>query len=131
MSANLSVAENAMTSDIVVSYSPNDLFYTVAETNGNMLTTNDCTALKPTHISWDISCNNTNFPHFKESCINKELCINKENASAIRIIQSGHNGADEKYSNANSYYGYTILNMFNLGIGIVFLIYIINKYRKL
>ena len=130
MSANLSVPENAMKPDIVVSYSPNDLFYTVADTNGSMPSEGDCTKLSIDHPSWDVSCNKQNFQHFKESCISKELCKNKETASRITKLQSKHNGADEKYSNANTYYGYTILNMFNLGIGIVFLIYIINKYKK-
>jgi hypothetical protein len=80
----------------------------------------------------DISCNvDTNyFKDNAQNCVKKQLCQNKEYAEEIENLQIKHNGADEKFGDINSIYGFSLINVLNIGSGILFLFFLINKYSR-
>ena len=49
----------------------------------------------------------------------KALCDNKKNADNLMALTTTHSGASERYDNIRSFTNMSILNIFNLGIGIV------------
>lgn len=121
----------AMTKNVLVEYNPNDFFYAVADREKMMPDENKCKDLSIHDDTWEKSCNKDNFYDNRDKCIDRELCINKENVDKIEKIKNNHNGADEKYSNTNSEYTGVILNTINLGIGIILLGGLIYRFRKM
>jgi hypothetical protein len=135
-SLNISNPDNAFTeTNLVASYSPNDLYYMnmtkLFENTGTYNPIVDYTTCDKVDIDVN-ACNTTSyFNNNTQNCVKKQLCINKEYAEKIKDLQTKHNGADEKFEDINSVYGLSVINIFNLGIGIVFLIFLINKYSKI
>ena len=125
----LSNTNMAMTKNILVEYNPNDFFYAVASNENMMPDTDTCDKLDVHDPAWDISCNRDNFTDNRNICIDRELCVNKENVDELMKIKNRHNGADEKYLNTNAEYSGVILNTINLGIGIILLGGLIYKFR--
>jgi len=118
-----------MPNNVIVGYSPNDFFYADAISQGVMPTDDDCVALKPYDQTWDVSCGSW-FSDNSGNCIKKELCINQDKANVLTDIQGKHSSADEKYMNEKMNYDNVLLNTINLGIGIVFLLFVIYKNQK-
>jgi hypothetical protein len=133
---NLSNPDNAFSeTNVIASYSPNDLFYIsmkkVLGANNEYSPVVDYTNCESVINNVDNeSCDNVNFENNMQECVKKQLCINKSYAEEIQSIQNIHNGADEKYNDVNSVYGFSIINTVNIGMGIVFLVYLINRYSK-
>jgi hypothetical protein len=118
-----------MSNNIIVGYSPNDFFYSNAVNQGIMPSDDECKKLKPYDSSWDISCNAW-FKDNSGNCIKKELCINKDKADYLTGMENKHSSSNEKFMNEKMNYDNILLNTINLGIGIVFLIFIIYKNSK-
>lgn len=114
-------------SDIVVGYSPTDFFYVDAQTK-NFMKPDSCTS---DIMNLDGNACTTHFVDNSYNCIMKELCLNKQYAESISSVQSGHNGADEKYSNAKTIFDKTVTNTINLGIGIVVMVVLIYRNRNI
>jgi len=104
-----------------IAYSQNDFFYANAEHNGRMPTSDVCNTMDLYNSYWDTSCNTINFADNSGNCINKELCINKQNATLISNVQNKNSGSLEKYENSKQIFNRTMLTTINLGIGIVVL----------
>ena len=51
--------------------------------------------------------------------LNRALCTNKEYADKLMALTTTHPGASERYDNIRGFTNVSILNIFNLGIGIV------------
>jgi len=129
MFTSLTNPQNVMSNTTSLSYTPNDFFYNTASTNlGISFPTNCQYILKQ---DWNTKCNSVNLDKNMKDCTNMELCKNKSYSNELMDLQSNHAGNDEKYNNTESIYIYTLLNMINLIIGIIFLLFIINKYRKI
>ena len=71
--------------NVVVGYSPNDFFYTQAIASGVMPSPDQCAALDVYNTNWDASCATVDdmADDASGSCINRELCINQEQAEYI------------------------------------------------
>ena len=117
-----------MAEQIILAYNPSDFFYVKAETDENMPTKDECTRLL--NAVPDLSCNDTNFRNNKTECINKELCINKNNAEWIRTYQNINGGSKQTYMDTVDLYNESYLTTINLGIGIIILMGVIigNRY---
>jgi hypothetical protein len=113
-----------------VAYSQNDFFYSRAENNGKMPSDGSCNSMNINNSNWDISCNDMNFVDNSGNCINRELCLNKQNSNLINGIQSKNSGSLEKYENSKQVFNKTILTSINLGIGIIALVILIYKNRS-
>jgi len=123
MFTSLTNPQNVMSNTTSLSYTPNDFFYNNASTTLGINPDIDCS-----DINKQEDCSKE---QNIDSCTNIELCKNKSYSNELIDLQSSHAGNDEKYKNTESIYVYTILNMINLIIGIIFLLFIINKYRKI
>jgi hypothetical protein len=86
-----------------------------------MPTADVCNTMDLYNSYWDTSCNKINFADNSGNCINKELCINKQNATLISNVQNKNSGSLEKYENSKQIFNRTMLTTINLGIGIVVL----------
>lgn len=128
----LSNATVGKSKNVFVEYNPNDFFYVVATKERGGVEPN-CSSLPDIHNNpaWDVSCNSHNFENNQDQCVERELCINKENAAEIKKIQNHHNGSDEKYANTTLEYGGVVLNTINLGIGVIILGGLIYRFRKM
>lgn len=120
-----------------IGYTPNDFFYIDATTNGWSTDDAVCGNLKIsgntysyTNPIWIDTCQN-DFPDNSFNCTTQQLCLNKMNQAKIRAINSTHNGADKNYVDSKLKYEMTIMDIINLGIGIVFTIIIIYKNRNI
>jgi hypothetical protein len=96
-----------------------DLFYSLAETQNVMPTVETCNSLDTSHQKWITTCNASNFNNNIESCIDKELCINRENYLYASEINFGNNASQENYLNTKIFYDKELLNTINLGVGIL------------
>jgi hypothetical protein len=112
-----------------VAYSQHDFFYSRAEGHGKMPSDVSCNSMDINNSNWDTSCNDINFSDNSGNCINKELCLNKQNANLVNGIQSKNSGSLEKYENSKQVFNKTILTSINLGIGIIALAILIYKNR--
>lgn len=69
----------------------------------------------------DMSCNTVTIDDLIENDTtkqNKALCANKSYADKLMELTGTHPGASERYDNIRSFTNMSILNIFNLGIGI-------------
>jgi hypothetical protein len=112
--------------DLLMGYSPNDFFYSLAADSELA----GCSTINPLANSWDTSCNSVNFADNSNNCVLQQLCLNKEFGEKLNLAQNNQTGADERYLNSQSVFEYTLINIANLGIGVVVLMALIWKYRK-
>jgi|UniRef100_A0A6C0IRD8 hypothetical protein len=129
-----------MFSDIVVGYNKNDFFYITAEENGYMPSDEKCkTILEDTEFDHQSICKTDNeeqrdvFNSDQNSskCIERELCINKQNVTRIDNVQNNHSGSEEKHQDYVKQFKSTQLDTLNLGIGITALIFFIYRARNI
>ena len=120
-----------MPEPITVGYSQNDFFYVDAVNNGLMPSDVACTTLQPYHATWDVSCNNQHFETYKTECVNKELCINSNKVYEINENENKHGSADKAHIDSTLKYDMALMDIINLGIGIMFAIVIIYRNRNI
>jgi len=125
----LSNTDAASKNEILIGYSPNDFFYSSVY-NGGIPTDVSCNQLNPYESQWDIKCNTSHFMDNSNNCISQQLCINKDRVKKMQNILNKQTGSDERFDNAKSVYNYTLVNILNLGVGIMVMIGLIYKYRK-
>jgi hypothetical protein len=111
-----------MSSGVVLGFSPNDFFFVKAEQTKEMPSKSKCDNLSENPPqNCDVSPT--------QECMNYELCKNKSNANILYNLQNKYGGFDQKHSDGLSLYSDTLLNTFNLGIGIVIAMgFIYTKY---
>ena len=105
--------------NVILSYSPGDFFYTKADEKGLMPDIKQCNKMNVDGSTWDISCNSKNYSDNAEECFRKELCKNKEKVNWIKETENKNNGANRKHLDIKQMYRTEYLNTVNLGIGIV------------
>jgi hypothetical protein len=116
-----------MSNNILIGYSPNDFFYTQA--GSAMPNARDCSNLDIYNASWDLTCNNANFFDNSANCINMQLCRNKEKAEFLIENENSHTDAQKRSSDMKIVYDRNVMNSVNLGIGILFVAFLI--YRNI
>ena len=113
-----------------IAYSQNDFFYASAKNIGKMPTDDQCNSMDINNSIWDTSCNDINFVDNSGNCINRQLCVNKEKTKDLLDTQSGHLENEKRYTDERLKYDKAVMNAINLGIGIVFVIFIIFRNRN-
>lgn len=121
----------------IIGYSKNDYFYIRAKESGFMPTDKECVDIERNDEGFDYEniCrtdNEINRERFDKGdnaikCINKELCLNKTNATVLKKLKNQNSGSYGNYEDTNDRVEYTLLNTINLGVGIGLLGYLIYK----
>ena len=111
--------EIKITKEINLPFKSDDLFYSLAETQNVMPSDEKCKSLDTSDQKWINTCNSSNFNKNMESCINKELCINRENYLYFSETNYAKNASQENYLNTKVFYDKELLNTINLGVGIL------------
>jgi len=119
-----------MATNIVMGYSPNDFFFMDAKDRKVMLSDQSCNAMKPEESSWDVSCNAVHFLDYSLNCVNRALCLNSKKVGYILTKEGSHKDSNEKYKTEQIKYEMTVMDIVNLGIGILFAIIIIYRNRN-
>lgn len=119
-----------MSTNLTMSYSPNDFFYVKADDTGTMPTVAECSSLNPLDKSWDASCNSTTYLENNDKCLKKELCKNRMYATQLLSSQNQHGGADQKYMDTKQSYNNELLNLGNLVLGTVLLSGLLYNYLR-
>jgi len=130
-----------MPNNIIIGYTPNDFFYSTA---GDMPKEDECknvygdngSALngkknadgKPS--GWDDICNDERFMDNSGNCIKHQLCINKQNVDFLVEKENSHLDAEKRNNDINVVYDRTIMDSVNLGIGILFILFLIYRNRN-
>jgi hypothetical protein len=116
--------------NITIAYNPNDFFYyksPLLSDDGNIVTglkTGDQTfdidtvcGTKKDSATNDICRINNVIDNNIESCYNRELCINRDNALRINKLQTNHDGSSIRKEDVFSDYNRELLKSYNLAIG--------------
>lgn len=111
-----------MLDKVVLAYSSNDFFYYSVKDDLKMCDSSGYTNLPSCETA--TALDNTGL-----GCTAIELCKNQKNAKWVADIQEKHSGADERYLNTKDIYNVNYASMINLGIGILFSISYIYKYK--
>lgn len=125
-------------STVFVSYNPTDFFYEninradVPGTNYHLKPTDEeCKKLEgdiwyPNKVYDETSCN-VWFSDNSLNCIKYQLCKNKDNIQTLNDQEDKHNSDFGKNTTLQTELTETLLNTFNLGIGIVFVFFVIYR----
>jgi hypothetical protein len=97
--------------DIILAYRKEDFFWSSADSND----LNDASCLIQ-----DCDKSNLNNNNIK-SCYSKALCLNKTYYDNLKEIQNTHSSSNGRYKDITNVYTRTILETFNLIIGILFM----------
>jgi hypothetical protein len=130
-----------MPNNIIIGYTPNDFFYSTA---GDMPKEDECknvygdtgSALNGkknadgTQSGWDDVCNDERFMDNSGNCIKRQLCINKQNVDFLVEKENSHLDAEKRNNDINVVYDRTIMDSVNLGIGILFILFLIYRNRN-
>ena len=119
-----------MSSTVLLGYNPNDFFYVDAENQGYW-DPNECSSDNIKNLDPADKCNETNFKDNGKNCVSYELCKNKELATQIMEKQTTHGGEEKKYYDSAMSYDIALMDIVNLGIGIIFIIAIIYRNRNM
>jgi hypothetical protein len=120
-----------MANNVIVGYSANDFFYTQA---GSTMPSNDkCSSEFNLNNGqdWQTKCNDANFMDNSYNCINMQLCLNKEKATYLLENENSHIDAEKRNGDMKVVYDRTIMDTVNLGIGIIFVLFIIFRNRNI
>lgn len=103
---------NMNSNNVILAYSPGDFFWVSADSNDY----DSASCNLP-------QCNKSNLTNSNiQDCYSKELCNNKKKSELLHKMQSDHSGANGRYLDTSNNYQKTILDTFNLGVGIIFMI---------
>jgi len=133
-----------MSTNYLIGYSPNDFFYSLADPTIQP-TIDQCTNpgniyyLDPYNSFWDVSCSNTEvnldtnnvyFNDFSMNCVKKELCKNLDKVTTLNTNENKHDSSEKQYLDVKMNYDIALLDIINLGIGILFALVIIFRNRN-
>jgi hypothetical protein len=113
--------------NINVGYNPKDFFYMNAIKTGDM--PNSCEEIlnRPYEKS---KCVGEKFNDNQKECLDRELCKNKQLADTILDIQQTHSGSVGKFNDTVSVFNRELFKTANLSIGIMGLLVLIYRFRK-
>ena len=120
---------------VYVGYSPNDFFYQdvanikIDGKNHLKPTDGECATLLAQ--KWDSSACNVWFSDNSANCIKYQTCKNQINAENIFAQDTAHNKAYSNHLDNIIDFENTFMNTINLGIGIVFIFFVIFKVQSM
>lgn len=117
------------TLNVNIDYDLKDFFYINAIKSKDMPTKERCKEiLNSTYNTSD--CEGENFGNNREDCLSRQLCKNKELADTIIDIQQRHSGSEGKYKDSQSIFDRELFKTANLTIGIIGLMILTYRFRK-
>jgi len=133
-----------MSTNYLIGYSPNDFFYSLADPTiqpspQQCTDPNDQGYLDPYNSFWDVSCSNTitnpdtanpYFIDFSMNCVKKELCKNLDKITVLNENENLHDSSEKQYLDVKMNYDIALLDIINLGIGILFALIVIFRNRN-
>tara|TARA_B100001142_G_scaffold318817_1_gene361453 strand:+ start:91 stop:420 length:330 start_codon:yes stop_codon:yes gene_type:complete len=75
-------------------------------------------------------CQGEEFNNNRQECLDRQLCKNKKLADTILDIQQIHSGSEGKYADSQSIFNRELFKTANLTIGIVGLMVLMYRFRK-
>ena len=113
--------------DVFVAYNSNDFYYKTTDFKDDFCHSHKCSndIIKNPNTLLITNLN-------EKQCYEKEICINKQQSEILQKKQLMHSSSDGRYNDTENLYTYSLLNTFNLGIGlvsIIYSIYLINKNK--
>jgi len=112
----------SVSTDLLLPYSSNDFFYMRAEDLNIPLDTVSCSKVETNN------CDNLSTTNYKP-CLQQKLCTNKSYANTLYNLQNNNGGSYQRYIDVQRKYNDQLINFYNLGIGVTFLLgFIYLKY---
>ena len=112
--------------DVFVAYNSNNFYWKTSNYNDTFCKKPKC-SFNPVDSNTKLITKSNS-----KQCYEKEICINKQLSETLHKNHIMHSGSDGRYTDSESFFLYTLLNTFNLGIGIcsiIYSLYIINKNK--
>ena len=113
--------------NINVGYNPKDFFYINAIKSGDMPKNCDEILNRPYDKA---NCVGEKFNDNERECLDRELCRNKQLADTILEIQQTHSGSIGKFNDTQMIFNRELFKTANLSIGIIGLMVLIYRFRK-
>ena len=115
------------TLNVNIGYDMKDFFYMNAIKSNDM--PDNCEdilnrAYQPT------DCQGEEFNNNRQDCLGRQLCKNKKLADTILDMQQIHSGSEGKYADSQSIFNRELFKTANLTIGIVGLMVLMYRFRK-
>jgi|TARA_B110000285_G_scaffold82713_1_gene95203 hypothetical protein len=115
--------------NINVGYNPKDFFYTNAVSSGDM--PKNCSDILNSPYNKEDCKRDEYFIDNRKECLDRKLCENKALADTILDIQQSNSGSQGKYNDSLNVFNRELFKTANLSIGIVGLMVLIYRFRKL
>ena len=117
------------TLNVNIGYDMKDFFYMNAIKSNDMPKDAKCedilnTAYEPT------DCQGEKFNNNRQACLDRQVCKNKKLADTILDMQQIHSGSEGKYADSQSIFNRELFKTANLTIGIVGLMVLMYRFRK-
>jgi hypothetical protein len=113
--------------NINVGYNPKDFFYMNAVKANDMPKNCDEILNRPYDKA---NCVGEKFNDNQRECLERELCRNKQLADTILDIQQTHSGSIGKFNDTQMIFNRELFKTANLSIGIIGLMVLIYRFRK-
>ena len=117
------------TLNVNIGYDMKDFFYINAIKAEDMPTKEKCEEILNKAYDPEM-CEEEKFGDNRKECLGRQLCKNKKLSDTILDIQQLHSGSEEKYADSQSIFNRELFKTANLSIGIVGLMVLIYRFRK-
>lgn len=108
----MDINTNFNPNSVILAFDPSNFFRSSADSNDFSLSSCGLPQCSLSQLS------ETNI----QDCYSKELCNNKTNSELLFNMQTLHSGADGRYFDTSNIYKSTMLDTFNLSVGIIIMI---------
>ena len=117
------------TLNVNIGYDMKDFFYMNAIESEDMPSEDRCEDIL-NRAYQPADCQGEEFGNNRQECLDRELCKNKKLADTILDIQQIHSGSEGKYKDSQSIFNRELFKTANLTIGIVGLMVLMYRFRK-
>ena len=117
------------TLNVNIGYDMKDFFYMNAIKSKDMPTKAKCEEILNKAYQ-PIDCKGEEFNNNRQDCLDRQLCKNKKLADTILDMQQIHSGSEGKYADSQSIFNRELFKTANLTIGIVGLMVLMYRFRK-
>lgn len=116
--------------NINVGYNTKDFFYVNAIDSGDMPTKETCIKILNSPYDKNLCEEDQSFVDNRQECLDRKLCENKGLADTILDIQQTNSGSIGKYNDSLSVFNRELFQTANLSIGVIGLMVLIYRFRK-
>jgi len=117
-----------MSEHIYIGYSPTEFYYKHTNNAPFYPNNDECSILLNHDLSNNILCDDIGFKDNSFNCLKKEICKNEILAENLNL-EYKNNGEAQKYIDYKYGYNNYLINVINLTIGIIIILYLIFRER--